>query len=328
MYYGNITPLGPFEYTYKNIRFVNESNIENIILENKPEILYIPYLPLVFIEDKTNFNKLMNNNTIKKYILILGAISHMTEYIKKYKIDGVISKGISDDLKKKHNNILSTWYQPDIFKLKKYSITERDNLNKKFCFIGRFVFEKNLMFLIKGFHLFLEKTNYTYKLYLIGSGEDEYKIKQYINSHNLSENIIIINWMSHDELYSFLNKNIDYNISTSITEGISAVIQECMIIGIPSIISNIWNNRDIIIDNYNGLKFNFNNYDEFMLSDPSRKEIYNNFNKYDDIVNFVNVLISTIDNIQLYNKLSNNCKKFIEDNKYKINDIDYKSFFT
>lgn len=329
LFYGENTPFGPFENNLKNIIFVNEDNIENFIVVNyKIEILYIPYLPLAFIKDNTNFNKVMNNSTFKKYILILGAISHMTEYIDKYNIDGVMSKGISDDLKKKHNNIMTTWYQPDIFKLKKYSITERDHLNKNFCFIGRFVFEKNLMFLIEGFHLFLEKTNYTYKLYLIGSGADEYKMKQYINSHNLSENIIIINWMSHNELYSFLNKDIDYNISTSITEGISAVIQECMIIGIPSIISNIWNNRDTIIDNYNGLKFNFNNYDEFMLSNPSRKEIYINFNKYDDRVNFVNVLISTIDNIQLYNKLSNNCKKFIEDNKNKINNIDYESFFT
>ena len=50
----------------------------------------------------------MNNRTFKKYILILGAISHITEYINKYNIDWVISKGISDDLKKKHNNIMTT----------------------------------------------------------------------------------------------------------------------------------------------------------------------------------------------------------------------------
>jgi len=264
-------------------------------------------------------------------VFIAGSSSHMNEYIEKYNIKNIIIKGesviVNKILNDKNFRVTSIMYKSSIFKLKEYRKSFR-RLHNNFIMICRFDLAKNIMFAVKSFSIFI-KSNPNHKLYIVGDGVyQKTEIINFINNFKLHNNIILMGWLPHNYLFSFIKDNIDYNISTSITEGIQGTILETMICGIPTICSNIMGNRKIILNNINGLSFELYKYDDCINNYDSTKaqlEIMKHMDK--NIQNFINVLNLTVNNEILYKRLSEGCIEFINKNKSDIENINYNKIF-
>ena len=310
--------------TSLNVDHVNDDNIFNVIkYKYSLSKLLILYLPLSLVDHFENFDCVMNDKSIQKFVFFGGIVNQMYDYIDKYNITNTL--GYGEGYKLLYNNInhynLSELYYPAFnfsFEYKKKSI------KKKFISVGRFSIEKNQFFLIKSFHLFLKETNDTsFILYLVGINNNKIKsnILDYINKYNLIDNIKIINWMSQKNLYKFCIQNIDYNILTSTNEGLNSTCLEMMKLGIPTISSNVYCVNEVITNNENGLLFEYTNYLDIFhdiktvkTSPTTLVNKINNYEKY-NIQNLVKILKKTIDNEELLNKLSKNCISYIENVK-------------
>ena len=58
-----------------------------------------------------------------------------------------------------------------------------------FINIGRLVDQKNQLLILKSFKLLAEKTNYKFKLLIIGSGENKKRLLKFIRKNNLNSSI-------------------------------------------------------------------------------------------------------------------------------------------
>ena len=161
--------------------------------------------------------------------------------------------------------------------------TIEDDLQKTFLSIGRLTKQKNFSFLITSF----EKFNYKkdYNLLIIGEGEDYKKLKKQIDHNKLNKSIKIIGYQSN--VYKYL-KNCKCFLLPSLWEDPGFVLIEACYAGIPIISSDCKSGPKEILDNgKNGLIFKSNNSE------------------------------SLIENIILFEKLSNNELKVLKINAKK-----------
>ena len=333
IYYGHITTLDILD-SKSNIIYVNEDNICDTILETNVKKLYIPYLPLEYFKNITNFNNLLNNNNIDISIFIGGIVSHMYKYVYNYNISKIITVGTKYDIilgEQYKKNINPIWHYQPIQEALKYKKTFK-KMQKNFSIIGRISQEKNIIFFVKVFNEFIKITNDSeYKLYIIGNGCENimHSIKNYVEINNLGDNIYFIDWLSREELYKFLIDNIDYNIICSTNEGLSGILLETMSMGIPCISSNVYCVNDVIINNYNGLMYEYENYEEIIKNNNNVADIVKKINQDEDvnINNLLQILLKVKDDSNLYKKLSSNCVNYIINYYQKKNFIDYHSIF-
>ena len=223
-----------------------KNNIKNIIISNQNFeniIIYfalykIKKIKIIFIErnhlDELKFFNNLKDFLKKKIIFIL------IKFIYK-KIDLVIgiSKKLCIDLKKLTNAKVKLIYNPAFDKniIKKSNFFYPKIFNKKNKFIinvGRFTKRKNQIFLIKAFEQVLKRSD-NIKLILIGYGNELNKIKKYVDSNRLENNIIIINRCLNP--YPYI-KNSDLFILTSKYEGFANVIVESVALNTPVISAN------------------------------------------------------------------------------------------
>ena len=326
IYYGSRTTFGYIDFKYSNIIFINENNIYNIIKRDNNKFIYFLYLPLSYFKNNKEINKLLYDNLIKKYIMIAGTQSHHFHYLS-YPINGVVIKGWNPILNNyKHISIYKIYVTcHSLFNLIKLRKKDNNKIKKTFITISRFDTTKNILFLIKSFTIFVKK-NKDFKLYIVGDGIIKHKFQTFINKNNLSNNIILLDWFNNKEsLYEFVSNNIDYNISTSLTEGISNVILENMIIGVPTIASNIYGSREIIEHNHNGLLFNFKNYEKLILKKDYVKEILKSMDS--NITELLKIFNYVKNNQEVYNKLSRNSIKYMDKEHLKFKSFDYDKVF-
>jgi glycosyltransferase involved in cell wall biosynthesis len=329
IYYDNNIGLGRFEHKSQNVcvKYVNSNDIYNIISNNNCKKLYILYLPLTLIKNKNSFNKLMKTDNIEKYIFIAGTCSHMLRYLEYYKIDKIIVKGWSYKLDNYDNKTIERIYlKPEIFNLIKFRRYGYHKLQKKYVSISRFENIKNILFMIESFNEVI-KNDPTVNLFIIGDGLGNIKkeLNKYIIDNNVGNNIKLLGWMSKNDIYSFVSENIDYIVSTSITEGISGIILEGMFIGVPTIGSNILGNNEIIINNYNGLLFDYHNYKNII---NNGKNLVSSINEYSSInkKNLVEKIYQSFNN-EKYQELSYNCIRYINNMKDKLCKVNYQKIF-
>jgi glycosyltransferase involved in cell wall biosynthesis len=223
-----------------------KNNIKNIIISNQNFANIIIYFALykikkikiIFIErnhlDELKFFNNLKDFLKKKIIFIL------IKFIYK-KIDLIIgiSKKLCIDLKKLTNAKVKLIYNPAFDKniIKKSNFFYPKIFNKKNKFIinvGRFTKRKNQIFLIKAFEQVLKRSD-NIKLILIGYGNELNKIKKYVYSNRLGNNIIIINRCLNP--YPYI-KNSDLFILTSKYEGFANVIVESIALNTPVISAN------------------------------------------------------------------------------------------
>ena len=151
----------------------------------------------------------------------------------------------------------------DFIQKKKEQIDNNLNLKKNeyFLSIGRLTKQKNFIFLIKCFSKIIKDHN-NIKLVIIGIGEEEKKIKSFIKNNNLQQNIILLDYQKN--VYKFL-KNCKAFILSSLWEDPGFVLIEAMLTNCLILSSDCPNGPKEIIENKNGLLFESNSENDFIL---------------------------------------------------------------
>lgn len=169
---------------------------------------------------------------------------------------------MSDDLKinwKVSNDKVVTIYNPvtkcndfnEPFQIKNLKSTIQ------FLFVGRFSQQKQLLFMVKAFHLAMKKTSLDLHLNLVGfrdwMNEDlitRNELCSYIKENNIESSISIYSYTKHADEY-FLNS--DFFLLTSLYEGFPNVLIEANFHGLPVISTDCdFGPKEIIENDFNG----------------------------------------------------------------------------
>ena len=106
------------------------------------------------------------------------------------------------------------------------------------------------------------KVNNKAQLLIAGNGEDENKIRKFINNNNLQNNIKLLGYIGN--IYPYF-KNSKCFILTSLWEDPGWVLVEAAFCRTPVITSDAWPGpTELIKDNFNGLVFKNNVLNSFL----------------------------------------------------------------
>lgn len=154
----------------------------------------------------------------------------------------------------------------------------------KFVSIGRFVWEKDYLNLIKALH----NSNLQFHLTLIGGGILKKEYEKYIFENKLDSNVILIDWIQQKDMIDIII-NCDIYIQSSVSEGMPRTILEAMALQMPIISTNVGSIEGVLEHGNNSIVINPNRVDELvdaidMLinNDNLREEIA--LNAYKDVV--------------------------------------------
>jgi glycosyltransferase involved in cell wall biosynthesis len=119
----------------------------------------------------------------------------------------------------------------------------------KLVFFGRLIERNGIPFLIETFKMILS-SGIQAKLYLVGSGEEENRLRDLVYCQELGEDVIFLGYSS-DPLA--IIKRMDLLILPSKEEGLGRVLLEAMDIGIPVIGTEVGGIPEVIDNEVNGL---------------------------------------------------------------------------
>jgi glycosyltransferase involved in cell wall biosynthesis len=170
--------------------------------------------------------------------------------------------------------------------LQEIDMNEKFIFKKKvYCAIGRLTFQKNFFELLNGFKKYSQEVDKDFNLIILGEGELKNDLATYIKKNNL-DNFYLLGFKSNP--YKYLYRS-DLYISTSLWEEPGHTLIEAGYLNVPILTSNCPNGPDeIIIDGYNGLKYQLGNTSDL------------------------------VDKIKIFNTLDSNCKKNMSINFKKV----------
>ena len=116
-------------------------------------------------------------------------------------------------------------------------------------FVGRLVIEKGLFLAIDAIGILSKKIN-NIKLYLVGKGNLEVELKEYVKKNHLQDHVVFLGIQTNP--YPLL-KQADVFLMTSFYEGKSIALEEAKILNKAIVITNFSSATDQIIDNVTGL---------------------------------------------------------------------------
>ena len=242
--------------------------LKKILKRHKPDYLIIhlisslPLILLILFKFETKFilrisgyprmnffRKLLWKIAFKKIYLVTCPTENTLNYLK--------------NLNLIKSNKIKLLLDP-IIDVKELNIKKKQKVNYKnyFLSVGRLTKQKNFIFLCKAFKKLVEE-NKTLKLLIAGNGEDESKIRNFININNLQENIILLGYVPN--IYPYF-KNSNGFILSSLWEDPGFVLVEAFYCRAPTLSSNSWPGPvELIKHNYNGIIFENNNIENFMV---------------------------------------------------------------
>ncbi|WP_270567785.1 glycosyltransferase [Clostridium beijerinckii] len=118
-------------------------------------------------------------------------------------------------------------------KSKEYIVEKRSSGKTLFVTVGRLTSQKGYKRLLNTC-IELNKEQYNYELWIIGSGEEELELRKIIEENNLN-NIKLLGLQENPYKYM---KEADWFICSSIWESFGIAIQESIILGVPVITTN------------------------------------------------------------------------------------------
>lgn len=119
-----------------------------------------------------------------------------------------------------------------------YRFEDKDAKNrngKTFIHVGRYTYQKNQEFVIRVFKELL-KANNEFKLFLIGYGEDEAKLKKLVQNLDVENNVIFVDGKNADIVSYY--RDSDYMIFPSRYEGFGIVLLEAQSMKIRCFVSD------------------------------------------------------------------------------------------
>ncbi|MEZ9758788.1 glycosyltransferase family 4 protein [Vibrio breoganii] len=122
--------------------------------------------------------------------------------------------------------------------------------------VGRLWEQKNPMCLIKAIK-FIRDDGYNVTLDYVGDGELTNNIQKYVVANELYDCVRLLGW--NKEVYKIL-PSYDIFVLPSLWEGMPLAILEAQACGLPTVVSNIPGNKDLVIDGVNGYLFESDNY--------------------------------------------------------------------
>lgn len=130
-----------------------------------------------------------------------------------------------------------------------------------FVYVGRIAPEKSMDVLIDAFRLVRQRIPNA-KLVVIGDGPMRLQIEQQIRATDLTDAVISLGFVSHQEL---LERNLlrlgDAFVTASTTENQPLSVLEAMVFGLPVIGPRAKGLREMILDGENGISFEANDID-------------------------------------------------------------------
>jgi len=156
-------------------------------------------------------------------------------------------------------------------------IRKIDNISKEDCrnklgiprdkivilFVGRLVKIKNVSFIIKGFERIARERNDVI-LYIVGDGPEREKLKKEAKHLINSNKVVFTGFQPIEKVYLFM-KAADIFVNASLSEGHPRAVIEALASGTPVVASRVIGNKDVIIHGINGLLFEVNDIDDFVL---------------------------------------------------------------
>jgi len=140
---------------------------------------------------------------------------------------------------------------------------------KVYCAIGRLTAQKNFFELLEGLKIYSNEVDNNFNLIILGDGELKQDLAVYIKKNNLN-NFYLLGFKKNP--YKYLYRSHLY-ISTSSWEEPGHTLIESGYLNVPVLTSDCLNGpNEIIIDGYNGLKYQLGNISDFL----TKLKIFNN----------------------------------------------------
>ncbi|MBT4349499.1 glycosyltransferase family 4 protein [bacterium] len=124
--------------------------------------------------------------------------------------------------------------------------------------VSRLVSKNGLDDLIKAVNFLLYKSGIDVKLLLLGSGSDEFELRNLVQKLGVTDNVIFLGHLDHTDLPKYL-QIADIFIRPSLSEGLGNSFLESMLVGTPIIGTEIGGIPDFLTDEKTGLFCKINN---------------------------------------------------------------------
>lgn len=151
------------------------------------------------------------------------------------------------------------------------NITEKERIviREKYNFSDDDIVLANVgrLSLLKGHNFLLSamkdviKINPHIKLLIIGNGELEFSLKQFVDENNLKENVFFTGLILPNQIPSYLN-SVDILAHTSLVEGLARVIPQALALGKPVISFDLDGSHEVIENGINGYLVEAENIEE------------------------------------------------------------------
>lgn len=174
-----------------------------------------------------------------------------------------------------------------------------------FLFVGRLHEQKGIEFLIKGFNVFLQESNYlNAKLTIVGGGDLSEELNTFIKKNNMSSFIDIVGSVSQVKGY-YLNSHV--LVSSSLWEGFPNVLLEAASYSLPIVATDINGSNELIKDRVNGYLF--------MPSDSKSlaAALKYSFEHYTEMKKYSVKLLNTLDEKYSHRKIKESYKTVLFD---------------
>ena len=138
------------------------------------------------------------------------------------------------------------------------------NINQNPCtsfiFVGQLTERKGIFILLKAIEK-LTKTHQSLHLSIIGSGDLEQKVQDYLQVHKLQNFITLLGAIDPKKVSKYIAQS-DLLILPSIFDGWGIVVNEALQNGIPALVSDQCGAKELVRNGQNGLIFEANNVTE------------------------------------------------------------------
>ena len=223
-----------------------------------------------------NSENILGGITSKDENLIKSGIILFQKLILYNFCDYIITNSIgSQEIMKKFlfNNKIKCIYNPYLKKINNKKISKKKN---NILFVGRFVKQKGIIYLLQAFNILVKK-NYNFKLLLIGDGPDQKKILNFIRLNKLKKRVKIVGWTNKLSKYYLESKIF---VLPSVYEGLGNVVIESLNYFLPTIVSNCkFGPSEIVLNGKGGYIFENKNKDDLLNKIIKIIDNYNIANK-------------------------------------------------
>ena len=253
----NISPINDLIAIYKTRKIIKHEKVNLIHAHSAKGGLIARlaglFLGITVLHTPQAYSYLSTSNKVARFVYL--SVERVLKYFNSILLassKSELNRGLNEVNYKKENTLLFNNCIQEIKTIKPLTITKTwpDNY---ICTVGRPSYQKRLDMMIKA--LFeVKKQQEEIHLVIMGVGffsPDLEKIQKLIKNLDLTHNITLLDWTSHENIYHIVSKSKLY-LSTARYEGLPYAVIEALALSKALIVTDADGNRDLVIDNHNG----------------------------------------------------------------------------